>query len=265
MKLPSRQRLQRAVAVLLLSTATSLVSAAQGEDLEARVNRIESQTLVELLTRIDRLQDEVQQLRGHLEEQAHDIEGMQQRQKDMYMELDNRLRKLEQGGAAAAPPAAGDTVAAPSAGGDEQAPAPADSGADAGPVAGADSEQAAYQRAFDLLKNAQYPQAIQAFHAFLGRYPDSSLANNAQYWLGEANYVQRDYKTSLVEFRKLIDVYPHSSKIPDAMLKIGFIHYAQGNWDKARGALTQVKARYPGTSAARLADERLRKMKQEGH
>lgn len=265
MQLPSRQRLQRAVAVLLLSTATSLVSAAQGEDLEARVNRIESQTLVELLTRIDRLQDEVQQMRGHLEEQAHDIEGMQQRQKDMYMELDNRLRKLEQGGATAAPPANGDAGAAPPAGGDENAPAPADTGTDAGPAAGADNEQASYQQAFDLLKNAQYPKAIQGFHGFLSRYPDSSLANNAQYWLGEANYVLRDYKTSLVEFRKLIDVYPHSSKIPDAVLKIGFIHYAQGNWDKARGTLNQVKARYPGTSAARLADERLRKMKQEGH
>ncbi|MHB8746833.1 MAG: tol-pal system protein YbgF [Gammaproteobacteria bacterium] len=265
MKLPLRQRLQRAVAVLLLSTAASLVSAAQGEDLEARVNRIESQTLVELLTRIDRLQDEMQQMRGHLEEQAHDIEGMQQRQKDMYMELDNRLRKLEQSGATAAPPANGDAGAAPPAASDENAPAPTDTGTDAGTAAGADNEQGSYQRAFDLLKNAQYPKAIQGFHAFLSRYPDSSLANNAQYWLGEANYVLRDYKTALIEFRKVIDVYPHSSKIPDAMLKIGFIHYAQGNWDKARGTLTQVKARYPGSSAARLADERLRKMKQEGH
>lgn len=261
----SRQRIQRTVTALVLSIVTSVCSAAQGDDLEARVNRIESQTLVELLTRIDRLQDEMQQMRGHLEEQAHDIEGMQQRQKDMYMELDNRLRKLEQSGATAAPPANGDVGAAPPVGGDENAPAPTDTGTDAGAAAGADSEQGSYQRAFDLLKNAQYPKAIQGFHAFLSRYPDSSLANNAQYWLGEANYVLRDYKTSLIEFRKVIDVYPHSSKIPDAMLKIGFIHYAQGNWDKARGTLTQVKARYPGSSAARLADERLRKMKQEGH
>lgn len=243
-------------AALCMSAAVSVASARDdSQDLESRVNRIESQTLVELLTRLDRLQNEVQQLRGQLEEQAHNSDGVQQRQKDMYLELDGRLRKLEQGGVT--PPAAGEGTTGETA---DNATPPATGGGDS-----ADTEQGAYQRAFDFLKKSQYPKAIQGFHDFIGHYPDSTLANNAQYWLGEANYVSHDYKAALVEFRKVIDNYPHSSKIPDALLKIGFIHYEQSNWDKARTALSQVKSRYPDSSAARLADERLRKMKTEKH
>ncbi len=247
---------------LCLSAVVMSSAHAESSDLEARVNRIESQTLVDFLTRLDRMQSDLQQLRGQIEEQTHTMDGMQQRQKDMYLELDARLRKLEQGGAAT-PPAAdgGDNAATP--------PAVSDNGSTPPPVAaagnGADTAQAAYQQAFDLLKNGKYPQAIRSFHDFLGRYPDNALADNAQYWTAEASYVTRDYPAALTDFRKVIDRYPSSSKVPDAMLKIGFIYYQQNNWGKARDALNQVKIRYPASSAARLADERLRKMKQEGH
>ncbi len=263
-------------AAFFLSAATlSLAHADATDDLTARVNRIESQTLVDFLTRMDSLQNQVQQMRGQIEEQAHTIDLLQQHQKDIYLELDGRLRKLEQGGAAPPPAAGGDgnTASSPAPVNGNGAPPPAPGMTDAaapplaaGPVSGgADNAQATYQQAFDLLKNGQYPQAIRAFHDFLGRYPDSTLANNAQYWIGEADYVSRDYPGALTEFRKVIDRYPSSSKVPDALLKIGFIHYQQSNWDQARATLRQVKTRYSGTSAARLADERLLKMKQEGH
>jgi tol-pal system protein YbgF len=291
---PATRTLTGLAAALFLSVAAVSLARAEGTDLESRVNRIESQTLVELLTRLDRLQNEVQQLRGQIEEQTHTLDGLQQHQKDIYLELDGRLRKLEQGGAAS-PPAAGngDNAGTPppasdggttpplAAGASDNAavtPPPSAAGAGGGtavtppPTAGAgaaggsaDNAQAAYQQAFDLLKKGQYPQAIRGFHDFLGRYPDNALANNAQYWIGEANYVSRDYPAALTEYRKVIDRYPNGSKVPDALLKIGIIHSVQNNWDKARAALTQVKTRYPNSSAARLADERLRKMKQEGH
>ena len=258
MKLTHHKRVVFAAALCMSAAVSVSLARADTQDIESRVNRIESQTLVELLTRLDRLQNEAQQLRGQLEEQAHNLDGVQQRQKDMYLELDGRLRKLEQGGVT--PPAAGEGATGETA---DSATPPA-TGSDAAGTS-ANTEQGSYQQAFDLLKKGQYPKAIQGFHNFIGRYPDSSLANNAQYWLGEANYVAHDYKAALVEFRKVIDSYPHSSKIPDALLKIGFIHYEQSNWDKARAALSQVKSRYPDTSAARLADERLRKMKTEKH
>jgi tol-pal system protein YbgF len=277
-------------AALCLSTAVVSSARAEGNDLEARVNRIESQTLVEFLTRLDRLQDEVQQLRGQIEEQTHTLDGLQQRQKDIYLELDGRLRKLEQGGAAS-PPAAGggDNAATPPAsdGGTTPPPAGADNGAAVAPPAAgandtaaaaaasppaagaaggsADNPQAIYQQNLDLLKKGQYPQAIRGFREFIAHYPDSPLANNAQYWIGEANYVSRDYPAALIEYRKVIDRYPNGNKAPDALLKIGFIHYQQGTWNQARATLSQVKIRYPDSSAARLADEKLLKMKQEGH
>ncbi len=250
-------------ATLFLSAAVVSSAYADSSDLEARVNRIESQTLVDFLSRIDRLQSEVQQLRGQIEEQSHTMDGLQQRQKDIYLELDTRLRKLEQGGAPT-PPAtdAADNGMTPPSAGANGATLPPSAGA-AGQAA--DTAQTAYQQAFDLLKNGKYPQAIRSFHDFLGRYPDNALADNAQYWIGEASYVTRDYPTALREFRKVIDAYPSSGKVSDAMLKIGFIYYQQSNWTKAHDALNQVKTRYPDSSAARLADERLRKMKQEGH
>ena len=268
---PATRTLTGLTAALLLSAAVVSLARAEGPDLESRVNRIEGQTLVELLTRLDRLQNEMQQLRGQLEEQTHTMEGLQQRQKDIYLELDGRLRKLEQGSAAMSPDAgSGDNADTPPASDDGATPPAAgasDGAADTPPAAdgGADNAQSAYQQSFDLLKKRQYPQAIRGFRDFLVRYPDSGLANNAQYWIGEANYVARDYPAALTEFRKVIDRYPNSSKVSDALLKIGFIHYQQSNWDKARTALSQVKTRYPNTSAARLAEERLRKMKQEGH
>lgn len=259
---PAARVMTALTAALCLSAAAVSSARADEGDLESRVNRIESQTLVELLTRLDRLQNEMQQLRGQIEEQTHAMDGLQQRQKDMYLELDGRLRKLEQGGAALPPDAGGgDTTGMPPANADGVAPPP-----DADAAGGsADNAQAAYQQAFELLKKGQYPQAIRGFQDFLGRYPGSDLANNAQYWIGEANYVSRTYPAALTEFRKVIDRYPSSSKVPDALLKIGFIYYQQSNWDKARTTLNQVKTRYPTSSAARLADERLRKMKQEGH
>jgi tol-pal system protein YbgF len=279
---PATRALSGLAAALLLSVAALSSARAEGTDLESRVNRIEGQTLVELLSRLNSLQNEVQQLRGQLEEQTHTMDGLQQRQKDIYLELDGRLRKLEQGGVTpganggdntGTPPPAGEEGTPPAAAGDGEGaavPPPAESPNDtvAPPptkAGSADNAQAAYQQAIDLLKKGQYPQAIRGFHDFLGRYPDSPLAKNAQYWSGEANYVSRNYPAALTEFRKVIDRYPTSSKVPDALLKIGFIHYQQSNWDKARAALSQVKSRYPGSSAARLADERLRKMKQEGH
>ena len=248
--------------VLAAALCLGAVARADTDPLEARVNRLESQTLVEMLTRLNQLQDQVQQLRGQIEDQGHTLDGLQQHQRELYMELDGRLRKLEQGGGAP-PPATGAAEGNTNAG---AAPSPNTTAPTPPPgAAAAGGEQGAYQQAFNLLKQGQYPQATQAFRDFLAHYPKSQLAGNAQYWIGEANYVTRSYKVALAEFQKVVDDYPQSGKQADALLKIGYIHYDQGEWDKARAALGQVKSKYADSSAARLATERLRKMKQEGH
>lgn len=227
--------------------------------LEARMERIDrlmsNNALLEMATRLDAMQEELRQLRGQNEELRHEVEMLRTRQRELYLDLDRRIQEAAQAPAPAAPlPGA--------------APAPATpSGAEAAPAAGVApaGERDAYRDAFNLLKDGQYPQAIQAFRDFLARYPQSGYAANAQYWLGEANYVSRDYQAAVGEFRKVLDQYPDSNKVPDARLKLGFTYYELGEWAKAREVLNDVKTKYAGSSVARLADERLARMQREGH
>ena len=97
------------------------------------------------------------------------------------------------------------------------------------------------------------------------KYPQSSYADNAQYWLGEANYVSRKYKDAVIEFNKVLSDYPTSPKVPDAMLKLGFTHYELKEWDKAKELLQRVVKDYPDSSAAKLAETRLKRLQKEGH
>ncbi len=118
--------------------------------------------------------------------------------------------------------------------------------------------QAAYQSAFRLLKEAHYDQATTAFDKYLQDYPQSAYADNAQYWLGEAYYVQRNYEEAILAYHKLLENYPDSRKVAHSLLKLGYSHQELGQYPEARQKLDEVKNRFPGTTAARLADERLR-------
>ena len=139
--------------------------------------------------------------------------------------------------------------------------APAAAAAAASP----EQEQAAYQKAFDLLKDGHYDDAVAAFHDMLNAYPSGKLVDNAQYWLGEAHFAARRFREAADEFAKVINNYPQSPKVPDAMLKLGFSYYELGDWTKSRNSLEQLTARYPQSTAAQLADRRLQRMKAEGH
>ena len=96
-------------------------------------------------------------------------------------------------------------------------------------------------------------------------YCDSEYSDNAQYWLGESYYVTRNYDLALTAFQDLLDRFPDSPKAPDALLKIGYTHYELEQWDSARAALTQVQEQYPDSTLSRLAENRLRSMRMEGH
>lgn len=126
------------------------------------------------------------------------------------------------------------------------------------------AETEAYRRAFAQLRDGRYREAVAAFTQFLEGYPNSGYASNAQYWLGEAHYVSRDFRTALDEFRKVTDRFPQSNKAPDALLKLGFTQYELGEHAEARKTLTEVISRYPGTTVARLAEQRLRRMGEAG-
>ncbi len=120
--------------------------------------------------------------------------------------------------------------------------------------------EAVYQRAFNLLKKSQYDQAKKAFKNFLKNYPESDYSDNAQYWLGETNYVMQKYDIAINEYQALLSIFPNSKKVSHALLKIGYSYAELGNVSDAEKILIEVVQEYPGTTAARLAEERLRKI-----
>jgi tol-pal system protein YbgF len=241
-------------------------------DLEARMIRIEkivnNQSLIELANQLDQLRSETAALRGDIEQLRHDTDGAASRQKELYVDVDKRLQSLEQaerGASLAAPP----TLPAPSSVSPSSTPPPrtpaasAPAAVAAGPKPGVSDKQA-YQTAFDLLQARKYDEAAKSFTQFLSGYASSPLADNAQYWLAQSHYVQRQFNVALPEFQKVIDKYPQSSKLPDALLKVGYCQSELGNKSAARTALQQVMKQYPDTTAARLATQQLEKLSQEG-
>jgi tol-pal system protein YbgF len=135
----------------------------------------------------------------------------------------------------------------------------------AGGSGGGVSDKTSYQAAFDLLKNGQYDRAVTAFQSFLVTYPASPLADNAQYWLGEAYYVNKSFPDALSAFQRVVDKYPDSRKLPDALLKIGYCDYELKQYSAARQALSQVSVNYGDTPAGHLAQQRLDQMVAEKH
>jgi len=226
------------------------------KDLDTRLARIErvtaNQSLLEFANQLEALRSDVRAVHNDVDQMNNAIEAGRRQQRDMYTDLDQRLKNLESRGSAAS--------AAASASGAAAAATP--SGSDA---SSAGDDKTSYQSAFNLLKDGQYDRAIAAFQKFLAGYPDSSLADNAQYWLGEAFYVNKAYPEAQAAFQRVIDKYPQSRKISDALLKIGYCRYEMKQWDSARQVLGQVVARFSDTPAGRLAQQRLEKMAAEKH
>jgi len=129
----------------------------------------------------------------------------------------------------------------------------------------ASGRQAAYQKAFNLLKDSKYTDAIKELKAFVATYPSGEFTDNAYYWLGEAQYVNHELPVARDTFRDMIKKFPQSSKVADALLKIAYIEYDSAQYANARNLLNDVITRYPTSSAARMAEKRLEKMRSEKH
>jgi len=250
----------------LLTTQVLAATPQEGADqtVEQRVNLLERRfrALSDLVLRLDSLQREVQQLRGEVELQSHALDAMKLHQRELYLDID---RRLTQGAAPKAPPEPDTSVAAQSQAPDAESsapeippvtavPAPADP-----PSSAAPGEEEAYQKSFELLTQRRYDEARSAFQGFLKKYPGGLYADNAQYWLGEASYVTREFDTSIEEFSKVLRLYPKSPKVAGAMLKIGYIQYDRQQRAKARETLDRLIQSYPDSSAARLAQEFIRR------
>jgi len=256
------------------ATEQAAAATPKAATVEERLDRVErmlnSQSLLDMLDRIDSLQQDVEQLRGQVEEQQHTIEGLKSHQRDLYLDVDRRLSRIErEGSGVASTPAA---TAGPDAGGADTPPLtgaanPAPAATPEKPEATEDQaqqEREAYQKAFDMLRELRYTQATAAFRDFLKKYPQGRYAHIAQYWLGEASYAQRDFRQAITDYNALLVNYPKSPKLPEAMLKIGYSHYELKEPKQAREVLEQLLQQYPDSTEASQARNLLKRINKNG-
>lgn len=220
------------------------------DELERRTQVLEqavrNQSLVNTTQQVAAVERQSDELRGRVETLENSAGSTATRQRQLYADLDARIQALE---SAAQRPASAVPAGALSQG--------------QLPIAGG-SDRDNYQAAFELLKAQRYDAATTAFQQFLVAFPESELADNAQYWLAESYYVTQKFGEALAAFEVVTNDYPRSRKLPDALLKIGYCNYELKNWGAARTALSAVRADFPESTAARLALQRLERMKEEG-
>ncbi|MES1930277.1 hypothetical protein SADO_13518 [Salinisphaera dokdonensis CL-ES53] len=199
--------------------------------------------LFSLFQDIQRLQSEVRDLQGQVDTLQYKLRQNEQGQRDLYENLDKRLNALENGGGT--PGGAGMRDGSSTQQNDDYANSQ-------------DPEvEKQYSAAFDQLKNGNYDAAIGAFKGFLQQNPESSFTDNAWYWLGEANYVKRNYDASLEAFQTVVNRFRASDKVPGSLYKIGVIQDERGEVDNAYGTLKRVVDQYPDSSVAEMARKRL--------
>jgi tol-pal system protein YbgF len=234
------------------------------EELKTRVDQVErtlaqrlealeakSAGLADLFRDVEQIKADIAKLRGQYEVLTYELEQAQKRQRDLYLDLDSRVRRLEGGpgapGAPAGPgaPAAGDTTAPPA------GPGPPPAAAD--PAA----EQKSYDAALESFKSGNFGAAVASFQSFVRAYPKSPLAPSAMYWAGNAQYAQREFRPAIATQRQLIATYPDSQKVPDALLNIASCQIELGDVPAAKRTLEDVVSKYPSSEAATKARQRL--------
>lgn len=222
------------------------------DELERRMQAIErvmqNQSLVKLTQQVNAMERRSDEFHGRVETLEHSSETTSDRQRQLYVDLDERIQELE--GALSAR----NSVSVMDGGTLSPGQLPVPGG----------SDRNNYQAALELLKAERYEPAAMAFQQFLVTYPDSELADNAQYWLAESYYVTQKFSDALAAFEVVIKSFPRSRKVPDALLKMGYCNYELKRWESARASLGRVQADYPETTAARLAGQRLQRMEEEG-
>jgi tol-pal system protein YbgF len=255
----SPQRLVLVAGTVAWVLASGAANATQSNrELEDRAAAIESrlmaveranEQLVQMQQQLDAATQELRKLHGEIDEARHELEQLRQQQRDLYSDVDRRMLLIENGGVGVA--AAGSAAAGSAAPPSETELRTAD-------------EASVYSDAFAALKAQRYDAAVKGFNLYLAKYPQGPRADNATYWLGESHYVSKDFDSALKAFQAVGQQFPDSRKAPDALLKVGYCQYELKAFKNARGTLNKVVADYPGTDAARLAEQRLTNMDVDG-
>jgi len=200
--------------------------------LEATGQERTERTAVDLLQLIESMKQDMAKLRGQMEVLVNQTEQLERRQKDLYVDLDNRLRKMETLGAAWQ---------------EKLTQGERD----------ANAEKQAYETALNQFKVGNYQLSITGFQNFLSNFPNSQLAPNAQYWIGNAHYAMREYKAAIAAQQKVVSLWPEHAKAPDALLDIASYQSEMGDNKAARESLNTLVKKYPNSPAAEKAKQRL--------
>jgi len=206
--------------------------------LEERVAAIEAivkgQGLLDLLSQVEQLNQELSRVKGELEIATHNIASTQQRQRDLYADTDARLRQLE--GAASQAPAGGEA---------------------ADPAVSAE-EAAEFDAAMALVKASKHREAFEALNKFIQAHPASPRLPDAQYALGYAQFSLKNYKAAIATQEKLLQQFPDHAKAPDAMFNIANSQIQLSDVEAAKKTLRILLGQYPQSAVAPNAQQRLK-------
>ncbi|TNW12181.1 tol-pal system protein YbgF [Xylella fastidiosa] len=256
--------------VVAMALGTVAPSSAQMSSLADRVMALEQrasdpQVNIDLINQINDLRSQIRQMQGSIEEMQHGYEQLKQQSKDQYLDLDSRLKPIESGSVREPSRVPANPVSQVSPSHSNQLIAMSEQSpnvhGDASALTISNEERIAYNVAFDALKNSKYADAAELFMSFLQLYPNGVYTHNALYWLGESYYAMHDFVSAEAQFRTLLSRYPTHDKASGSLLKEALCQANQGKNDAAQHSLEQVLSQYPGTDAARLAQERLQSMK----
>ncbi len=245
------------IPAIVLSLFSFSASAEKGVSMEQRIRHLEelSQTRnkvqADLTYQLSELQREIRSLTGQVEENDFKLKQIQERQRDLYRDIEQRLSGIKLGGAASTSMTQGTTRAT----GQAKQPVPIDA---TGEV------RREFESAFKQVRNKNYAAAIKSFNIFLSKYPNNSYSANAHYWLGQVYLVQNNSSDAAKQFLALISQFPDSSKRDASKLKLADIYSKRKKWSEAKALYTEVEKNSSGTQQ-QLARKGLEKIKQAGH
>jgi tol-pal system protein YbgF len=217
-------------AILQLRGQISVLQQRETE-LTARLDRVEAaqRNQLELVNQIESLRQENARLRGQLETLTNEVATLQKRNRDLYTDLDARLKKME----------------------------PQSMTVDGRAAAIDRTELAAYEGPLAQFRAGDFKASLPGFQQFVARYPSSAYAPAAQYWIGSAHYALKDYKSAIAAHRTLIERYADSPRVPDALLSMAESQVQLGDRKSANATLNRIIKEFPETDAAKIARERL--------
>lgn len=213
------------------------------DDFNTRITKLEdanNRAQLDFANQIEQLKTEIARLRGENEVLTNDLANANKRQKDFYVDLDNRLRKLE---------------SSPGTGDGAQQAQPQQAAVATDPA----NETRDYEAALNQLRAGKYKDAAAGFNAFLKNYPNSGFQPNAHFWAASALYQAKDNTGAAEHYAKVANQWPDDTRAPDALLGLA---NAQQGLNDAKGAtksLERLLAKYPNSSAAQIARQRLKK------